>query len=266
MGRRPAKISREWTPPQGDHQPGVATAWRSLVGDSSWAGLLAETFLTDPDQAGISRVPARNGPPAALCGSARALANLATLGRGFQHVRFSPLPQGITCMPGGACSTDRMRRRRTPDGLSQRCILRSLPPTWPRPRRCGLVHLARTGDRASKRTWPAEQPAGGAGQHVPQMPHHEAGALLPSLPDASFPPNADCDREGYELGTRVGETTIATPSSGAPGDAGSSRRSRNRFQSGHPDFAVPPIALCRFASQFWRFCEEWVKSALVAEE
>jgi GTPase-associated protein 1, N-terminal domain type 2/GTPase-associated protein 1, middle domain len=196
----PREIPAGRTPPQGDHQPGVATAWRSLVGDGGWAGLLAETFLTDPRRTvflvfrpGMDLLPLFVEALALLPFSRRWEVDFSTY--------FSPLPQGITCAWRGVLdgSDEAKNARRLPNA-----VFFDLCHLLGRAEGDALVHLARTGERIAQGPGTTTIPTG-SGRHIPRMPHEpgapaavRAGHVIPSKPQTAT--------GGYDLAPEIGET------------------------------------------------------------
>jgi len=189
----PREIPAGRTPPQGDHQPGVATAWRSLVGDGGWAGLLAETFLTDPRRTvflvfrpGMDLLPLFVEALALLPFSRRWDVDFSTY--------FSPLPQGITCAWRGVLdgSDEAKNARRLPNA-----VFFDLCHLLGRAEGGALVHLARTGERIAQGPGTTPIPTG-SGRHIPRMPQGPALATADPGGQAGAPQPRRASRS-YEL-------------------------------------------------------------------
>jgi hypothetical protein len=165
----PREIPVGRAPFNGDRPPGMAHAWQALTGDGGWAGVLAESFLTDSRRTvflvfrpGMDLLPLLVEALALLPASRRWDVDLSTY--------FSQLTQGVGCAWRGVLdgSADAKNARRLPNSLVlDLCQAIGQAPGGP------LVHLARTGETV------AEQSGGpitafGAGRHIPRIPQRPA--------------------------------------------------------------------------------------------
>jgi hypothetical protein len=218
----PREIPAGRTPPQGDHQPGVATAWRSLVGDGGWAELLAETFLTDPRRTvflvfrpGMDLLPLFVEALALLPFSRRWDVDFSTY--------FSPLPQGITCAWRGVLdgSDEAKNARRLPNA-----VFFDLCHLLGRAEGGVLVHLARTGERLAQHPGTPATPPGSGSRTAPMA--REPSGPAPDRSDqteAHRPPTAD---GSYSLAPELARLAPGARSLDVIGKAGPRRRPRGR--------------------------------------
>jgi hypothetical protein len=105
------------TPPQGDSTPSPCRHWHQVTGDAGWAGVLAESFLNDPNRAiyllfepGTETLP--------LIGEALALLPPRRWEVTFSTY-FTGLPQGLICAWRGVVrdSAEAKAARRLPGAL-----------------------------------------------------------------------------------------------------------------------------------------------------
>ncbi len=221
----PREIPAGRTQPQGDHQPGVAHAWRSLIGDGGWAGVLAETFLADPRRTvflvfrpGMDLLPLFVEALALLPFSRRWEVDFSTY--------FSPLPQGITCAWRGVLdgSDEAKNARRLPNA-----VFFDLCHLLGRAEGGALVHLARTGERLAQESGPTTS-LPESGGHIPRMPHEPATPhAIPS--DQAASPRPRTTNASYDL---LPELARLVPAAGAEAhhDEPSLSRQRRRIPWG----------------------------------
>jgi GTPase-associated protein 1, N-terminal domain type 2/GTPase-associated protein 1, middle domain len=171
----PREIPVGRVPLQGDRQPGVARAWQSLTDDAGWAGVLAESFLSDPRrpvfllfQPGMDLLPLFVEALALLPSSRRWDVEFSTY--------YSQLPQGVSCIWRGvlAGSDEARSAERLPNAL----VLDLSHPIG-RAEGASLVHLARTGEMSES---PEKSRVVEAGKHPVRAGRHQS---VPIAPDAS---------------------------------------------------------------------------------
>lgn len=173
-GRRPAP---------GDSTPAVAQAWLSLTGDAGWAGVLAESFLTDPKkvvylifQPGMDLLPLISEAVALLPPARRWDVTFSTY--------YTSLPQGISC--AWRCvldgSPEAKLARRLPDAL-----VLDLTASLGHARGGRLVEQARTG-------------VGYQTDHSPSSasPAHSVATTDASLLPPKLPPNGSSVATGVD--------------------------------------------------------------------
>ncbi len=138
------------TVPHGDRPASIAATWQALAGDAGWAGVLAESFLTDPRRPaflifrpGMEILPLFVEAIALLPAPRRWEVEFSTY--------FNTLPQGVTCAWRGVLdgSAEAKNARRLPNAL----IVDLCRPIG-RASGDDLVQLARTGEHRDR---PAEE-------------------------------------------------------------------------------------------------------------
>lgn len=141
-------------PPQGDRSGGVAHAWAALTGDAGWAGVLAESFLADPQrpallifEPGMDLLPLYVEALALLPPSRRWDVEFSTY--------FTQLPSGLSCSWRGlvAESAEAKTARRLPNALVFDLREKSASSSAGR-----LATFARTGSAAAQVAGPADLP------------------------------------------------------------------------------------------------------------
>jgi hypothetical protein len=142
----PRELPAGRTLPRGDRPAAIAHAWRDLTGDAGWAGVVAESFLSDSKrpiylifQPGLDLLP--------LFADSLALIPPANRWDVEFSTYLTQLPPGINCGWRGVLdgSAEANHARRLPNAL----ILDLCRPLGTAIGR-ELVHLARTGERRSE--------------------------------------------------------------------------------------------------------------------
>jgi hypothetical protein len=176
----PRMLAEGRIPPQGDRAPGVAQSWQGVTGDSGWAGVLAEAFLTDPRRpVFLIYRPGMDVLPLFV----EAIALLPTPKR--WEVEFgtylSQVPQGISYSWRGVLdgSPEAHSAMRLPHALTVNLCSPSGSA-----RGGVLVHLARTGEQRSLPETRAVAPISSTPLREPTP------TAIPMIPTAGPPPRS----------------------------------------------------------------------------